>query len=142
MTKPDSKKNTRKAVKKKLPTKAAGKRAAKARVKQPLKKSQVEVISENPLADEGSRVIERPDGIYWQTKDGAREYGPFATVLEARQDMQFGDDETPEPGETLEEAEAEIGIAGWIDPDTGSPAEADEVRLEEHYASSPLRGRT
>lgn len=100
-------------------------------MKKALRKTRVETISENPPADDGVRVIERPDGFYWQPKDGAREYGPFATVLEARQDMQLADDETPEPGETLEEAEAEIGIAGWIDPDTGAPAE-EGVRLEEH----------
>jgi hypothetical protein len=29
----------------------------------------------------------------------------------------------PEPGETLDEAESEIGINDWIDPDTGEPAE-------------------
>lgn len=28
-----------------------------------------------------------------------------------------------EPGESLAEAEDEIGIADWIDPDTGVPAE-------------------
>lgn len=28
-----------------------------------------------------------------------------------------------EPGESLQEAEDELGIADWIDPDTGDPAE-------------------
>lgn len=32
-------------------------------------------------------------------------------------------EDEPEPGETLLEAEDEIGINGWIDPDTGEPAE-------------------
>jgi hypothetical protein len=27
------------------------------------------------------------------------------------------------PGETLAEAESEIGVADWIDPDSGEPAE-------------------
>ena len=48
--------------------------------------------------------------------DRTREYGPFATLLEAVQSMQ-ADGEAPEP-ETLEEAEAEIGIADY-GPDTG-----------------------
>ena len=31
--------------------------------------------------------------------------------------------EAPEPGETLEEAEQELGVNAWIDSDTGEPAE-------------------
>jgi hypothetical protein len=37
-----------------------------------------------------------------------------------------------EPGESAEEAKAEIGIADWNDPETGEPAEEDGVRTEEH----------
>ena len=37
-----------------------------------------------------------------------------------------------EPGESLEEAEAEIGIADWLDPDTGQPAEEARARTEDH----------
>jgi hypothetical protein len=79
-----------------------------------------------------ARIVDRPDGYYWQSKDGGRECGPFATLLEAVQDMQVSDDETPEPGETLAEAEAELGIADWIDPDTGQLAEEESTRIEEH----------
>jgi len=64
-----------------------------------------------------TRVIERPDGFYWQAKDNGREYGPFVTLLQAVQSMQAGD-EAPEP-ETLAEAESEIGIADFVDSDTG-----------------------
>lgn len=86
-----------------------------------------------PTDLETPRIIERPDGFYWQAKDEPREYGPFATLLEVMQDMQgVDDDETPEPGETLEEAEAQIGISDWIDPETGAPAELDGVHLEDH----------
>jgi hypothetical protein len=35
-------------------------------------------------------------------------------------------------GETLQEAESEIGISEWIDPDTGVPAEDNIPRLEDH----------
>lgn len=83
--------------------------------------------------DEGARLIERPDGFYWQARDGTRMYGPFATLLDAMQDMApVGDDDAAEPGESLQEAEAEIGIAEWIDPDTGEPAEEERARLEDH----------
>ena len=37
-----------------------------------------------------------------------------------------------EPGETIEEAEAEVGVSGWVDPETGEPAEESIPRLEEH----------
>ena len=79
-----------------------------------------------------TRIIERPDGVYWRPRGANREYGPFDTLLEAVQDMQLADDEAAEPGETLEEAEAEIGIADWIDPESGEPAEEGRPRLEEH----------
>ena len=79
-----------------------------------------------------TRVIERPDGFYWQPKSGGREYGPFATLIEAVQDMEAQDDSTYEPGETAEEAKAEIGIADWNDPETGEPVEEDGTRIEEH----------
>jgi hypothetical protein len=35
-------------------------------------------------------------------------------------------------GETLEEAEAEIGIADFVDLETGEPAEESPPRLEDH----------
>jgi hypothetical protein len=80
-----------------------------------------------------TRIIKRPDGFYWQPKDGGKDYGPFATLLEAVQDMQYRDESSSyEPGETLAEAEAEIGISDWTDPDTGLPAEEDRTRTEEH----------
>ena len=79
-----------------------------------------------------TRIMERPDGFYWRPRGANREYGPFDTLLGAVQDMQLAGDATPEPGESLEEAEAEIGIADWIDPETGTPAEEGRPRLEEH----------
>jgi hypothetical protein len=85
-----------------------------------------------PAEFDRTRVIERPDGVYWQSKDGGREYGPFATLLDAVADMQARDDGAPEPGETLAEAESEIGIAEYLDSETGEPAEEERPRLEEH----------
>ncbi len=71
-----------------------------------------------------TQVLERPDGFYWQDKLTEKQYGPFPTLLEAELDMAGQNDDGFEEGESLEDAEAEIGIAGWIDPDTGEPAES------------------
>lgn len=80
--------------------------------------------SRNPTDEERGRIIERPDGFYWQDKADGKVYGPFPTLLAALQDMQDeGAGGEFEEGESLEEAEAEIGITDWIDPDTGMPAE-------------------
>lgn len=89
------------------------------------------VVPEIPQFED-VRVVERPGGYYWQSLDGRRERGPFATRAEAEEDLQVDDEETLEVGETLQEAEAEIGIAEWIDPETGEPAEEDVSRIEEH----------
>ena len=89
-------------------------------------------IPQTPPQYDQARITERPNGFYWQEKSGGREFGPFATLLEAMQDMQGVDMGLTEPGETLEEAEAEIGMADWIDPDTGEPAEESVPRIEDH----------
>jgi hypothetical protein len=81
---------------------------------------------------EDVRVVERPNGYYGQSLDGQRERGPFPTRLEAEQSLATCDEDTLEVGETLEEAEAEIGIADWIDPETGELAEEEVSRIEEH----------
>lgn len=75
-------------------------------------------------------IFERPDGFYWQAEAGEREYGPFATLIEAELDMQCaGVDDAV--GESLLEAESEIGITDWIDPETGQPAEESVPHLED-----------
>ncbi len=94
-------------------------------------------MSKQPIPEtapdfDATRIVERPDGFYWQAKAGGREYGPFATLLRAVQEMQASDGAELEAGETLEEAEAEIGISEWIDPETGEPSEENRPRLEEH----------
>ena len=68
-------------------------------------------------------VVSRPDGYYWIAPDGHQEFGPFASREDARADIDRASDDAPEPGESLEEAEDELGIADWIDPDTSQPAE-------------------
>ncbi len=74
-------------------------------------------------SDLGERISSRPDGYYWQAIDGKQEIGPFDTYAEALADMDSGEAAGWTPGETLAEAESEIGVADWIDPDSGAPAE-------------------
>ena len=88
-----------------------------------------------------TRIIERPDGFHWQAKDTGREYGPFATLVEAVADMQAAEDTGYEPGESLAEAESEIGIADWIDAETGTPAEESVPRVEDHCPGRDVDGR-
>lgn len=80
------------------------------------------------------RIIERPDGFYWESKDKDEPRGPFATLAEAEADMLSGGagDGELDPVDTLQEAESEIGISEWIDPDTGVPAEDSVPRIEDH----------
>lgn len=83
--------------------------------------------------EDRSRIVERPDGFYWRSEDGGAEYGPFPTLHEAVSDMQEPDENGAfEPGESLAEAEDEIGISEWIDPETGEPAEESIPRTEDH----------
>ena len=89
-----------------------------------------EPIDEQPI--EG-RVVKRPDGYYWEAK-GVEARGPFVTRAEAEADRLAGGSTEGEfdPGESLQEAESEIGVAEWIDPDTGGPAEDNIPRIEDH----------
>lgn len=75
-------------------------------------------------SDREQRIIERPDGYHWIGPDGMQEFGPFESRELALANMiDEAEEEAPRPGETLQEAESEIGIAEWIDPETGEPAE-------------------
>lgn len=77
----------------------------------------------NATEIEMGQIVHRPDGYHWQAPDGKNEFGPFETLELAVADMQSANPDAPEPGETLREAEDEIGLADWIDPDTGELAE-------------------
>jgi hypothetical protein len=82
---------------------------------------------------DGARVVERPDGYYVQLVEEGREIGPYETLVEAIEDQRIpGDEEDLGPAESLAEAEAELGVADWIDPETASLAEDHVPRLEEH----------
>lgn len=79
-----------------------------------------------------TRIIERPDGFYWQDKGDGREFGPFASLHAAAEDMEYNDETDFEPGETLAEAEEELGLSDWIDPETGQLAEEGGPHIEDH----------
>ena len=81
-----------------------------------------------PSENDQARILERPDGFYWQDTVTGQQYGPFATRIEALQDMELQNDNSIEEGESLEDAEEEIGISTWIDPETGEPAEDMSTR--------------
>lgn len=86
------------------------------------------VIAEStglPGALVGDEVTERPDGWYWVAPDGHQEFGPFGSAALARADRDRYNEEAPSEGETVQEAASEIGIADWIDPETGLPAEGE-----------------
>ena len=90
------------------------------------------IVPETPPDYDRARITERPDGYYWREKGSKREYGPFETLLEAVEDMDYSPDATYEPGETLEEAEEELGQSTWVDPETGELSEEERPRLEDH----------
>lgn len=91
-----------------------------------------QIIPETIPEFDRARIIERPSGFFWASRDSGREYGPFSTLLEAVMDMQAADESSIEPGETLQEAESEIGIAQYLDPETGEPVEEERPFLEQH----------
>lgn len=76
----------------------------------------------DPQADTAA-IVERPDGFYWQSPDGEQEFGPFESFEHARADRDGVEDGALAPGALLREAERDIGIADWIDAESGEPAE-------------------
>ncbi len=86
-----------------------------------------------PVTDEVSpgEIVARPDGYHWIPPDGKQEFGPFETLEQAQAYRDASDDGAPAPAETLQEAEGELGIGEWIDPETGELAEGScPPRLE------------
>ena len=95
-----------------------------------------QIIPETSADYDETRIIERPDGFYWQDKRTDEEFGPFPTLIEAVEDMDhnlnFSIEQELEQDENLKEAEEELGIADWIDPETGEPAEGQTPHIEDH----------
>lgn len=100
----------------------------------PPQANRTSLAEEEPPEDDSAmgQVVRRPDGYHWQSSDGRHEVGPFDSMEEAWAGVGEVDEQAPEPGETLREAEDEIGISDWIDPETGQPAEGQCLpRLDE-----------
>ena len=90
-------------------------------------------LSRQAMNDERmSRIVARPDGVYWVAPDGHQDFGPFDTVEEALADMEADDTDSAVEVASLSEAEEDLGLSQWIDPDTGSLAEDTGTRLEDH----------
>ena len=85
-------------------------------------------VSDERLA----RIVDHPDGYCWIALDGHQQFGPFETVEEALADMEVDEAELDAAPPSLGEAEEALGLAGWIDPETGSLAEDTHTRLEDH----------
>ena len=83
------------------------------------------VIVQTPPSDSGTddAIVERPDGCCWLGPDCDRELGSFDSREAARVDRDSWNEEAPSEGETVQEAGSEIGVADWIDAETGEPAE-------------------
>jgi hypothetical protein len=117
--------------------KSTNKPAAPVRPKPLRRRGAARVIDEAPrgaasLADDEATFVEHPDGWYWVAPAGHQEFGPFASRSDARADRDRYNEEAPVEGETVQEAEREIGIADWIDAETGAPAEGQSPpHLEE-----------
>ncbi len=86
-----------------------------------------ELDDEDITEVEIGQLMHHPDGYYWITPDGKQEFGPFESIELALADMQSASEDSAEPGETLQEAENELGVADWIDPDTGELAEGQST---------------
>lgn len=91
-----------------------------------------EIIPETRSDYEDIIVTERPDGFYWRAKGETREYGPFESYLAAMEDVDARGEDGAEPGASLAQAESELGVADWIDEETGEPGEESAPRLEQH----------
>ena len=99
------------------------------------KDTQAEVVPSDEIVPRDEvkiRFIERPNGVFWRASGSTTEYGPFSTLAEAEADAQGREDPTFQVTDSVAEAEAEIGISEWIDPDTGVPAEESVPRIEDH----------
>lgn len=80
-----------------------------------------------------TRVIERPDGFWWIDEAEGREYGPYASLIDAVDDMHAADDDAPTlDDDGVRSAGEALGVPDWIDPDTGELADDERTRTDEH----------
>ena len=64
----------------------------------------------------------RPDGFHWIAPTGARS-SALRNARQAEAARDASDDNAAAPTDALQAAENEFGVADWIDPATGEPAE-------------------
>jgi hypothetical protein len=96
------------------------------------RKGAAKVIAETAGTADDERIVEHPDGYYWLGPDADAEFGPFENREAARADRDRYSEEAPGEGESVQEAEREIGVNDWIDAETGAPAEGQSPpHLEE-----------
>ena len=93
--------------------------------KRPRKKRTPQPAAASVIASAPSASVERPGGYDLQAPDGHREFGPVESDELAQADRDAVGDEALGPGETLQEALQEIGVADWIDTETREPAEGE-----------------
>ena len=85
------------------------------------------------LSAPGSRALVRhPDGYYWLGAEGRMQVGPYASAEDALADLNSAAEDGFEPDELLPEAESALGLADWVDPETGTLAEDTRTHIEEH----------
>lgn len=96
------------------------------------KKNAEAPVENDGIQEERVQFVERPNGVYWRTASSEEEYGPFATLAEATADAEGREDPTFQATDSVAEAEAEVGISEWIDPDTGEPGDESHPRIEDH----------
>lgn len=101
-----------------MDTSAPGRRPAPLR-----RRGAARVIPESAPTAPDAGCVEHPDGWYWQAPDGQQQFGPFESPAAARADRDRYSEEASCEGETLQDVEREIGMAGWLDAETGAPAE-------------------
>lgn len=89
-------------------------------------------IPTTPADFDSTRVVERPDGFWWQSLEGGREHGPFATLLEAVADLERGDEAPEDDAEAVRQAGEALGVPGWVDPETGQLADDERTRTQDH----------
>lgn len=91
-----------------------------------------EELSLDLSVPDAQALVHHPDGYYWLAAEGRMQIGPYPTAEEALAALHHATDDDIEPDETLPEAESALGLADWVDPETGSLAEATHTHLEDH----------
>lgn len=89
----------------------------------------MKAVAPQPAAAAGrTRIIERPDGVYWQDEDGI-EYGPFATLTEAMADREAA---LAAEEEELDGSDSDLDMADWVDSETGEISEGAMPHIEDN----------